>query len=90
MTPGTRPTIPGASPATPANSALAAAEAAASAINRARWAKARPADSALQAFENDYAPGKPKLTEGGKKEFDQETAAIKAAAEKLKRAKTET
>ena len=38
-----------------------------------------------EAFENDYAPGKPKLSEGGKKAFDQETAAIKAAAEKLQR-----
>ena len=38
------------------------------------------------AFENDSAPGKPKLSEGGKKAFDQETAAIKAAAEKLRKA----
>jgi hypothetical protein len=35
-----------------------------------------PAD----AFENDAAPGEPKLSEGGKKAFDQETEAIKAAA----------
>jgi hypothetical protein len=35
-----------------------------------------PAD----AFENDAAPGEPKLSEGGKKAFDQETAAIKDAA----------
>ena len=39
-----------------------------------------PAD----AFENDSAPGKPKLSEGGKKSFDDETAAIKAAAAKLR------
>jgi hypothetical protein len=39
-----------------------------------------PAD----AFENDSAPGKPKLSEGGRKAFDEETAAIKAAVEKLR------
>lgn len=42
--------------------------------------QAIPAD----AFENDFAPGEPKLSEGGKKAFDDETAAIKAAAEKLR------
>ena len=36
------------------------------------------------AFTNDTVPGKPKLSEGGKKSFDQDTAAIKAAAEKLR------
>lgn len=36
-----------------------------------------------EAFENDYAPGKPKLSEGGKKKFDAETAAIKKAAKSL-------
>lgn len=41
-----------------------------------------PADD----FENDYAPGKPKLSEGGRKAFDDETAALKAAAEKLRKA----
>ena len=39
-----------------------------------------PAD----AFENESPPGEPKLSEAGQKEFDQETAAIKAAAEKLR------
>lgn len=37
-----------------------------------------------EAFENDYAPGKPKLSEGGRKAFDEGTAAIKAEAEKLR------
>lgn len=40
--------------------------------------KSIPAD----AFENDSAPGEPRLSEGGKKAFDEETAAIKAAVEK--------
>jgi hypothetical protein len=39
-----------------------------------------PAD----AFENDVAPGEPKLSEGDRKAFDDETAALKAQAEKLR------
>lgn len=37
-----------------------------------------------EAFENDSAPGEPKLSEGGKTSFDADTAAIKQAAEKLR------
>ena len=40
-----------------------------------------PAD----AFENDGPPQEPKLSEAGQKQFEEETAAIKAAAEKLAR-----
>lgn len=39
-----------------------------------------PAD----AFENDGPPQEPKLSEAGQKQFEDETAAIKAAAEKLR------
>lgn len=42
--------------------------------------KSIPAD----AFENESATGKPKLSEGGKKSFDDDTAKIKEAAEKLR------
>lgn len=39
-----------------------------------------PAD----AFENESPPGEPKLSTEGEKLFDQETAAIRKAAEKLR------
>lgn len=39
-----------------------------------------PAD----AFENESPPGEPKLSEADQKQFNEETAAIKAAAEKLR------